>query len=122
MVFVRVMCSHRVSITLWAGKCRLAIARLELLSCLLLSKLIAMVVKAVEVERKFTKVFCWSNSQIAIWWICHIGKSWKCWVQNRVDTVRELVAVENWYYVSTKLNSAHISTGEAKLDKINKKL
>ena len=55
VVFVRVMCSHGVSVTLWAGKCRLApmknfsIARLELVSCLLLSKLIAMVVKAVEV-------------------------------------------------------------------------
>ena len=64
VVFVRVMCSH---VTLWAGKCRPAlmknfsIARLELLSCLLLSKLITMVVKAAEVEVKLSKVFCWSD-------------------------------------------------------------
>ena len=84
VVFVRVMCSHGASVTLWARKCRLApmknfsIARLELLSCLLLSKLITMAVKAVELEVKVNKVFCWSDSQIAIWWICQIGKKWKC--------------------------------------------
>ena len=50
------------------------ITRSELLSCLLLSKLITMAVKAVEVEVKINKVFCWSDSQIAIWWICQIGK------------------------------------------------
>ena len=85
VVFVRVMCSHGVSVTLWARKCRLAlvnfsIARLELLSCLLLSKLITMVVKAVVVEVKVNKVFCWSDSQIAIWCVCQIKKKWKCWI------------------------------------------
>ena len=128
VVYVRVMCSHGVSITLWAGKCRLApmknflMARLELLSCLLLSKFITMVVKAVEVEVKVNKVFWWSDLQIAIWWICQIGKKWKCWIQNRVDAIRENVAVENWYYVPTKLNPADISTRKAKLDKSNEKL
>ena len=64
----RVMRSHGVSVTLWAGKRRLAlmktfwIARRELLSCLLLSKLIVMIVKAVEGEVKVNKVFCWSDS------------------------------------------------------------
>ena len=122
VVFVRVMCSHGVSVTFWAGKCRLApmknfsIARLDLFSCLLLSELITMFVKAVEVEVKVNKVFCWSDSQIAIWWICQIGKKGKCWIQNRVDTIRENVPVNNWYYVPTKLNPADISARKAKLD------
>ena len=81
-----------------------------------------MVVKAVEVKVKVNKVFCWSDLEIAIWWICQIGKKWKCWIQNRVDTIRENVAVENWYYVPTKLNPADTSTRKAKLDKINEKL
>ena len=93
-----------------------SIASLEILSCLLLSKLITMVVKAVEVEVKVNKVFCWSDSQIAIWWICQIGKKGKCWIQNRVDTIRENVPVNNWYYVPTKLNPADISARKAKLD------
>ena len=63
----RVMCSHGVSVTLWAGKRQLAlmktfsIARIELLSSLLLSKLITMTVKGVEGEVKVNKVFCWSD-------------------------------------------------------------
>ena len=81
-----------------------------------------MVVKAVEVEVKVNNVFCWSDSRIAIWWICQIGKKWRCWIQNRVDTIRENVAVENWYYVPTKLNPTDISTRKTKLDKINKTL
>ena len=128
LVFVRVMYSHGVSVTLWLGKCRLAsmknfsVVRLDILSCLLLSKLITMVVKTIEVEVKARKVFCWSHPQIAIWWICQIGKKWKCWIQNRVDVIRENVAVENWYYVRAKLNPADIITRKAKLDKINEKL
>ena len=51
-----------------------------------------------------------------------LWKKWKCWIQNRVDTIRENVAIENWYYVPTKLNPADISTRKARLDQINKKL
>ena len=51
---------------------------------------------------------------------CQIGKKWKCWIQNRVDTIRKNVAVENCYYVPTKLNPADISTGKAKLVKLTK--
>ena len=66
-----------------------SIVRLELLSCLLLSKRITMVIKAVEVKVKVNKLLCCSDLHIAIWWICQIGKKWKCWIQNRIDTIRE---------------------------------
>ena len=81
-----------------------------------------MVVKAVEVEVKVNKVFCWSDSQIAIWWVYQIGKKWKCWIQKRVDTIRENFTAENWYYVPTKLNPANIFTRKANLDIINEEL
>ena len=77
-----VICSRGISANLWARKCWLvpmksfSIAHLELLSRLLLSKLITVFIKAAEVEVKVGKVFCCSDSQIAIWWICQIGK--KC--------------------------------------------
>ena len=80
-----------------------SIARLELPSCLLLSKLITVVVEAVEVEVKVNKVFCWSDLQVSIWWICQIGKKWKCWIQNRVDKIREHVAVKNRCYACIPL-------------------
>ena len=69
------------------------IVSLELFSYLLLSKLITMFVMAIEVEMKVKKVFRWSDSQIAVWWICQTGKKWKCWIQNTVDTIRKSVAV-----------------------------
>ena len=82
----------------------------------------AMVVKAFKVEMMANKVFCWSDLQTTIWWICQIRKKWKCQIQNRVDRIRMNVAVENWYYVPTKPNSADISIRKAKLGKTNKKL
>ena len=55
-VFVRVSCEHGGSVKLWASKCRLApvkelsIPRLELMACLLLSRLMVSVKLAVEKE------------------------------------------------------------------------
>ena len=52
-VYVRVVCSHGLEINLWTGKCRvrpmkdLGIARLKVLACVLLSKLVVSVVNAV---------------------------------------------------------------------------
>ena len=86
VVYARVVCCHGISVKLWPGKCRLApmkvlsIPRLELLSCLLLSNLITLVKNAIEYEVKVSKIFCWSDSQIAIWWIKQTSKLWKTWV------------------------------------------
>ena len=73
VVYVRVACSQAVKVNLWAGKCRVApmkdlsIPRLELLACVLLSKLVVSVVHAVRLEVQVRNVFCWTDSQIAVW-------------------------------------------------------
>ena len=65
-VYVRVVCQHGVKVNLLTSKCRLApskshaIPRLELMSCLLLSKLIVTVKQAGECELQLCSVFCWS--------------------------------------------------------------
>ena len=75
VVYVRVVCSHDVEVNLWAGKCRVApvkdvsIPRLELLDCVLLSKLVVSVINAARLEVQVRKVFCWTYSQIVVWWI-----------------------------------------------------
>ena len=72
-VYVRVVCQHGVKVSLCASKCRLApaksytVPRLELMSCLLLSKLIVTVKEAVECEVDLSGVFCWSDSEVALW-------------------------------------------------------
>ena len=73
----------------------LSIPRLELMACLLLSRLMVSVKLAVEKEVSVKNIFCWTDSQIALWWIRQRRKEWKIWVQNRVETIRENVNVEN---------------------------
>ena len=74
------ICSHGVEVNLWARKCRVAsmknlsIPRLELLAWVLLSKLVASVINAVILEVKVRNVFCWTDSQIAVWWIKQSNK------------------------------------------------
>ena len=69
----RVVCSHGVKVNLWAGKCRVApmkdlsIPRLENLTCVFLSKLVVSVVNSVRLEVQVRYVFCWTDSQIAVW-------------------------------------------------------
>ena len=82
-VFVRVICEHGGSVRLWTSKCRLApvkelsIPRLELMACLLLSRLMVSVKLAVKKEVSVKNIFCWTDSQIALSWIQQIRKEWK---------------------------------------------
>ena len=90
-VFVRISCEHGGSVRLWTNKCRLApvkglsILRLELIACLLLSRLMVSVKLAVEKEVSVKNIFCWTDSQITLWWIRQRRKEWKIWVQYRVE-------------------------------------
>ena len=72
VVYVRSVCRHDVKVSLWTGKCRVApvklttVPRLELLACVVLSKLIVSVKKAVTGLLNVRNVFCWSDSQISL--------------------------------------------------------
>ena len=74
-VFVGVSCEHGSSVRLWTSKCRLApvkklpIPQLKLMACLLLSKLMVSAKLAVEKEVSVKNIFCWTDSQIGLWWI-----------------------------------------------------
>ena len=45
----------------------LSVPRLELLACVLLSKLVVSVVHAVRLDVQVRNVFGWTDSQIAVW-------------------------------------------------------
>lgn len=101
-VYVRVACSHGIKVSLWSAKSRIApptghsIPRLELLSCVLLARLMSHVKKAIEKELVVEdhNIFCWSDSMVSLWWIKSVHKRWKVWVENRVSVVRKLVGSE----------------------------
>ena len=70
VVFVRSICEHGAKVRWWCGKTRSVlikvknISRLELLGCLLLSKLIKSVYEAVGGVVRLSEIYCWSDAQI----------------------------------------------------------
>ena len=109
--------SKQVHTTLYSAKCRLvpskdllSIPQLELLSCLLLSEQMKAVFDAISTQITINELFCWSDSQIALWWINQVQKSWKIWVENRVKKIRSNVPIDSWRYVRTDQNPADIAT------------
>ena len=71
----------------------LSIPRIELLSCLLLSKLISAVVNAMSVEVAVSKTVCWTDSLVTLWWIKRADKNWKVWVENRTEKLEKRLTV-----------------------------
>ena len=72
------------------------IPRLELLSAVVLSRLIHSVKEALSSEMKIDKLFCWTDSKIAWYWIVQSQKEWKPFVQHRVDEITKPVPEECW--------------------------
>ena len=112
-VFVRISCEHGGSVRLWTSKCRLvpvkelSIPWLQLMACLLLSRLMVSVKFAVEKEVSVKENFFWTDSQIALWWI-----------RPRRKGIQENVYVENWGFVPKSLNPADICTRECSIGKL----
>ncbi len=93
------------------------IPRLELLSALLLARLVASVTESLAARLSLEKPRCFTDSQVALFWITGIGKDWKSFVQNRVDEIRKLVPVESCDHCAGKENPADIpSRGLAPLE------
>ena len=109
--------SKQVHTTLYSAKCRLvpskgvlSIPRLELLACLLLSEQMKAVFDAISMQVIINEVYCWSDSQVALWWMKQVQKFWKLWVENRVDKIRSNVPIDCWRYIRTDQNPADIAT------------
>ena len=117
IVFARVSCSHGVLVNFWVGKSRLAPMK-TFLGCLL-SQLVISVVDAVKSEARIKEICCWSDSQIAIWWIKQCEKEWNVWISNRAEKVREMVPPGRWFFVLTGLYPADVGTRPVSLENID---
>ena len=71
-----------------------------------------MVKNAVEGEVKIERIYCSSDSQVALWWVKSDNKLWEAWVQWRVEKIRKNVGKDVWWYVKTNKNPADIGTRE----------
>ena len=102
VVYLRVVSENKVHTNIIASKSRVAplteqtIPRLELLSALVLARLIHSVQFSYVI--KITSVYCWLDSMIALSWIKGTSKEFKQFVQNRVVEIHKLVSVRDWRF------------------------
>lgn len=103
VVYMRVESEDCVDVKFLAAKTRVApvsgmtIPRLELLSALLLSKVITSIA-ALETEISLHDPVCFTDSKASLYWIQGINHEWKQFVENRVNTIRSLVLPQHWRY------------------------
>ncbi|GFX37760.1 integrase_H2C2 domain-containing protein [Trichonephila clavipes] len=99
----------------------LTIPRLELLACLLLSKLVRKVINALKMN--LSQVILFSDSTIALSWIKTPPHLLKTFVANRVAKVQELTVSFSWHHISSENNPADLmSSGLNVSDLINSPL
>ena len=129
VVYLRIEGSAGTTVNFVVSKTRVSpvnkqsIPRLELLSTLLLAKLISSVSVALEVDIQLQPHRCFSDSKVILFWIKGITKEWKLWVENRVNEVRKIVPAECWKHCPGIDNTADIpSRGITSTELVNCKL
>ena len=84
------------------------IPRLELLSAVLLSRLLKNVSTCLTTLLRLEEPRCFTDSQVALFWIKGVEKEWKPFVQHRVEEIRRLTSVHCWSHCAGKNNPAGI--------------
>ncbi len=114
IVYLRVEDENHVDVKFLAAKTRVTpvlgvtIPRLELLSALLLAKLLTSIRDAMRSELSLNSPVCYTDSKAALWWIRGIRHEWKQFVENRVNAIRSLVPPECWEHCPGAENPADI--------------
>ena len=88
----------------------ITVPRLELLSALCLARLMSTVTGSLSERLSLGKPRCFTDSQVALFWIRGTGKDWKPFVQNRVEEIRKLTPVECWNHCPGRENPADLPT------------
>ena len=118
--------SDETDTNLMASKARLAplkgetVPRLELMSALILSRLIITLSNALRSIVKVDDMYCWQDSQITLWWIYGITKEFKQFVQNRLVEIRKLVDFRKWKDCPSEENQSDIPIRGMKLSSLIK--
>ena len=86
----------------------LTVPRLELLSAFLLSKLVVFIHSSLHPQMAPLNVRCYTDSQVALYWIRGKDKEWKPFIQNRVREIRRNVHPDLWNHCPGKTNPADL--------------
>ena len=82
----------------------LSIPRLELLSALILSRIVTQVTEAKKSVLTLEPLICYLDSKVTYHWISGQDHSWKPFVQNRVVEFRRKVPISSWKHCPGHLN------------------
>lgn len=105
---------ENTEISFVAAKTRVAplksqtIPRLELLSALLLSRLISTVAESLKSAISQLEMKCFTDSQVSLYWIQGVQREWKPFVRNRVVEIRQRVPPDRWSHCSGDTNPADL--------------
>ena len=113
VVYLQVEMEGRSHCQLLCSKARVApvekltIPLLELLSALILARLIDQVSEAMKTVLSLEPPVCYLDSKVAYYWISGQDHSWKPFVQNRVVEIRKRVPAARWRHCLGELNPAN---------------
>ncbi|KAL1447145.1 hypothetical protein WDU94_009863 [Cyamophila willieti] len=105
-----VRCTLLCSKSKVAPKKYVSIPRLELSAAVLLSKLIACVLKTYEPRFPVSNVFCFTDSTVALAWIHSNPCKYKTFVANRIQQIHDHISPQTFYHVSGADNPADCIT------------
>ena len=97
-IYIRVITNLDVKVNFICSKNKVLpmkevkIPRLEVMYCVLLTKLLQSVLKGLPLNT--ASIYCWSDSMIALYWTKN-KKEWKMWVQNFVNIIKKVVKPDN---------------------------
>ncbi|CDW53743.1 RVT 1 and Peptidase A17 and DUF1758 domain contai ning protein [Trichuris trichiura] len=97
---------------------KLSVPRLELMGALIGARLVSYVKEVMELE--IDAVHCWTDSKVALAWICSVTKQWKPFVKNRVEEIQSLTEPNSWRHCPGKENPADYATRGLALCKLVK--
>ena len=86
----------------------LTIPRLELLSALLLSRLVTAALTAVESCLSVSEIECYTDSTVALHWIRGTCREWRPFVENRVSEIRRKTPPDLWNHCPGATNPADL--------------
>ena len=122
VVYIRAISADgTVSTEFVASKTKIApiakktIPRLELLSCLILSRLLKTIIDSL--NSFMFKIFAWTDSMDCLYWINHKNKVWDRFVQNRVIEIRGNLSDIKWQHCPGELNPADLPSRGLDLNK-----
>ena len=114
VVYLQLEDGESVGVRFLASKTRVTpvsgttIPRLELLSALLLAKLLTSIRDVLQTILQLEDPICFTDSTASMYWIKGVQHDWKQFVENRVTSIRGLVHQDCWYHCPGSENPADI--------------